>query len=201
MRDKNLNFIQFSAAVENFIESKHKISKDRRTTVVNSPTLLEEFYLVLPRKFMDFRNICITLHYIKEEPLRYRILLDMEERLTRFDSKKQLELKLLLHSKETMLKFLYLTRKYSSHEIFGNLINKGIQSLNNLKLKRRNTKILKTQRKRGYDDKGSLRPKEKWLEKYDFSFTTCQNEKEKKQYLHQKSITKLLKYLERTLIE
>lgn len=198
MRDKNLNFIQFEKSVEKFITKKSPFSKDRRTSVIDNPTLLEDYYLVIPRKFGEFRGLCILVHYIPEIALRWKLFLDLEEKLSKFDLKKQLELKLLLSSKENMLIFLYETEKYTSHEIFGNIIEAGCKAIQFLQIKRRNTKVIKTQRKRGYDDKGSLRPREKWLECYDISFTELQNEKEKKLKIHLKTYQYLDKFLRRT---
>lgn len=201
MRDKNLNFIQFEQSVEKFIATKHSFSKDRRTSVVNSPTLLEQNNVALPSKFVPLRDLCIIVHFVKEEPLRFRLLLDLEEKIGKFDLRKQRELKLLLYSKNVMLKYLFKTKKYSSSEIFGNLIFNGLKVLQSLQIRRKSTKVIKAQRKRGYDDKGSLRPREKWLECYDYSFTERQNEQEKKQNLHQKSTTFIIKYLKELYIE
>jgi len=195
MRDKNLNFIQFERSVERFISQRLTVSKDRRTSVINNPTLLEKYYLVLPTKYREFRDLCILVHYVPEEVLRFRLLLDLEDKVIKFDSKKQKILKILLYSRQICLTYLYETEEYSSHEIFGNILNNGTKVLNNLQFRRRNTKVVKAQRKRGYDDKGSLRPKEKWLPTFDISFTNLQNEKEKKLDLHQKILSYLIKYL------
>jgi hypothetical protein len=95
-----------------------------------------------------------------------------------------------------MLKFLYLTQEFSSHEIFGNIVREGLWSLRFLPVYRRNLEVRKPKRKRGYDDKGSQRPKDKWLPTFDFSFTEVQNEKEKKSDLRQTTLLRILKYLE-----
>lgn len=201
MRDKNLNFIQFEQSVENFIAKKLYLSKDRRTSVVNSPTLLEQFYLVLPSKFVDLRDLCIVVHFVKEDSLRFRLLLDLEEKFHKFDLRKQRELKLLLSSKEVMLLYLYRTKNYHSSEIFGNLIFNGTKVLKNLPIRKKSSKVKYAQRKRGYDDKGSLRPREKWLESFDYSLTEEQNEKERRLELHNKTINFIIKYLKELYIE
>lgn len=195
MRDKNLNFIQFNESVEKFVGKKLHFPKDRRTAVIDNPTLLEQYSIVLSNKYKDIEAVCIVVHFIPEIALRYRLLLDLEIKLSKFDLKKQLKLKLLLDSRQTCLSFLYETKEVTSYEIFGNILNLGCKLLNNLKLIKRSTKVVKAQRKRGYDDKGSQRPKEKWLETFDVSFTNLQNEKEKKIDLHRKTLDYLIKYL------
>lgn len=202
MRDKNLNFIQFSQSVEKQLNKKaNHYSKDRRTSVIDSPTLVENYDLVLPRKFNEVRNLCVIVHFINEDFLKWKLRLDLENKITKFDLKKQLELKLLLSSKEKMLTFLYETNKYSSHEIFGNIIGISLQDLNKVKFSKRTTKVRRTQRKRGYDDKGSLRPREKWLECFDWSFTELQNEKERNLNVHLKTIQYLENFLERKYLD
>lgn len=195
MRDKNLNFIQFSNQMEKFIRNKLYFSKDRRTSVVDSPTLLEDYIIVYPRKFSEIRSLCSIVFFVPNENLRYRLILDLEDKITKFDLKKQLQLKLLLHSREISLKYLFETKTFTSNEIFGNIVNQGCKILINLKFIKRSTKVIKPIRKRGYDDKGSLRPREKWLESFDNDFTQLQNYKEKKFDLHQKTLQYLIIFL------
>jgi beta-galactosidase beta subunit len=66
---------------------------------------------------------------------------------------------------------------------------------------KKSTKVVRPQRRRGYNDKGSLRPTEKWLESFDYSFTEEQNNKEKTLKLHKKTLTRLTKYLEELSLE
>lgn len=198
MRDKNLNFIQFwQSAEQQLTKQANHFSKDRRTSVIDSPTFLQDYDLVIPRKFNELRSLCVIVHYINEDSLKWKLRLDLEKAITRFDSKKVLELELLLKSKESMLVFLFETNRYTSHEIFGNIIGMCAKNLQLVKFKRISTKVRRSQRKRGYDDKGSLRPTEKWLERFDWSFTEAQNEKEKKLKLHLKA----LQFLEQKLQE
>lgn len=196
MRDKNLNYIKFVQSVERVVLKMHNRSKDRRTAVVDNPTLVEEFNIKLPRKFYEIRGLCIHVHYITNEALAWRLRLDLEEKIRYFDLKKQKELTLLLHSKEVCLKFLYETDRYTSHEIFGNILKQGHDAFCSLKFQRKVYKVNRPQRRRGYNDKGSLRPTEKWLESFDYSFTEEQNNKEKTLKLHLKTLTRLIKYLE-----
>lgn len=63
----------------------------------------------------------------------------------------------------------------TTNELFGavNRIAKVVVPM--LKLRRNyGSKVVKPQRKRGYDDKGSRRPSHKWIESNDISFTLSQ---------------------------
>jgi hypothetical protein len=95
-----------------------------------------------------------------------------------------------------MLKFLFETKSFTSHEIFGNIFSLGTRTLRNLPYYRKSTLVVEAIRKRGYDDKGSLRPKEQWLPNFDFTLTETQNSKEKKSDHEQKIIKRILKKFE-----
>jgi len=199
MRDKNqTTYLIFAEQIENFIKKKLQTIEILRTAVVDNPTLLEEvLFCNFPRKIINIRGLCILIHYIESESLRFKFLFDIEEGIKRYSLKEQLELKILLSSKENCLKFLFLTERYSSHEIFGNLINEGIKSLKIIKFRRKIYKINKPQRKRGYHDKGSLRSPDRWLPSYDYTLTELQNQKEYETNLHLKTLKFLIKYLEK----
>lgn len=112
------------------------------------------------------------------------------------NQKQRIEILILLNSKESTLRYLHRTKRYTSHEIFGNIINEGLKVLKNLPCYHRSTKVIFAKRKRGYDDKGSQRPKEKWLPSHDILFTTEQNYKEKKSNLRLQTVSRILKILE-----
>jgi hypothetical protein len=119
-------------------------------------------------------------------------------KFTFLNEKQRIEIQLLLDSKKTMLIYLYETNRYSSHEIFGNILRNDCKELfQTLKLKNRNRKLRKTQRRRGYQDHGSRKPAEKWLETYDISFTERMNEIEARRYHLNKLTNRLIKILEK----
>lgn len=199
MRDKNqTTLLNFKDQIENFLEKKIQTIEILRTAVVDNPTLLEDFLLEnFPKKLYQIKGLCILFHYIEPEPLRFKFLFKLEEEIKRYSLKEQRELKLLIYSKEICLKFLFETKKYSSHEIFGNILHEGIRSLRLIKLRRKIFKINKPNRKRGYHDKGSLRSQDRWLPSYDYTLTELQNKKEYETNLHLKTIDFLIKYLKR----
>jgi hypothetical protein len=125
--------------------------------------------------------------------------LDLKERNFAFLNEKQrIEIQLLLNSKETMLTYLFETKRYSLREIFGNVLRNDCKELfQTLSLKKRIRKIRKTQRRRGYQDHGSRKPAEKWLETYDISFTERMNEIEARRYHLNKLTDRLIKILEK----
>jgi hypothetical protein len=167
-----------------------------KTAVIDTPTSLEEIFFKLPKKYSELLGL-VVIHHFCPENLRWRLWLDLNEQsFSQLNNKQRIKILILLSSKENMLSFFFLTNQYTSHEIFGNIIGEGLKSLRNLPCYPRSKKVEKPKRKRGYDDKGSRRPKEKWLPQYDFSFTVAQNEKEKKSDLRQSTILRVLTYLE-----
>lgn len=200
MRDKNLNFKQFNIQFEK--ELRRNLTdfstKFFASNVLDSPNLLEEFEIIYPHNFRTLRCLCIFQWYFPDI-LHWRILLDLKERNFAFLNEKQrIEIQLLLNSKETMLTYLFETKRYSLREIFGNVLRNDCKELfQTLSLKKRTRKIRKTQRRRGYQDHGSRKPAEKWLETYDISFTERMNEIEARRYHLNKLTDRLIKILEK----
>lgn len=88
-----------------------------------------EFRLKLPGSFRLTRALAISVWYFPED-LRFLYLVELEnQNFQRFNPKQQIELKLLLSSKETMEKFLFLTQRYSGPEIFGNILGNDLLEL------------------------------------------------------------------------
>lgn len=197
MRDKNLTYQKFNIQLEKIGEkglpSLHRFLRER---VVVTPTLLEEFYLVYPKDFRLLRALSIVQWYLPEE-FHYRIWLDLTDMtFSHLNDKQNLELRILLTSKEICQKYLYETNRYTGNEIFGNILNNDLRDLEKiLKVKKRSTKIRKTQRRRGYNDHGSRKPSEKWLPSSDFTFTEYHLRKERKLKLHNQTYSRILKTL------
>lgn len=196
MRDKNLNFIQFSDQIEVYLKRKiHSIEILRRAVIDNPTFPSDDFLLYFPLKtLISYRGLAVLSYYVPEI-LGWKIREFLEERTKYLNPKDSLRLKLLLSSKESMLVYLYDTQEFSSHEIFGNLIGEGLRSLKLLKIIKKKHRVKKPQRKRGYDDKGSLRSPDRWLPDSDFTLTELQNEQEKKSDLHLKTYHYLEKHL------
>jgi len=195
MRDKNLSFIQFCNEVDSFLNRKLLLPRLLRTTVINSPTFPDTLYIRYPRKYRDLMGL-VAVHWYLPDNLKWEIHLGIwSMTLSHFNEKQKVELNLMIQSKEMTLKYLYLTRKYSSNEIFGNILGTGLKVLKDLTILPCCTKVQKAIRKRGYDDKGSLRPEVKWLPTHDYYFTLEQNEKEKNITKRNKLIDRLTKII------
>lgn len=202
MRDMNLTYLIFKNQFRQQLNRKVSKcgSKDieiLRDAVVDSPTFLSDYDIVLPRKFHHIRGLCLIWDKLPEN-VRFEVFLQLEERISAFDFKKQLELKSLIDP-EVREKYLYFTERYSSHQIFGNFIFDAIEALKVVKLKRKSTLVKKPQRKRGYNDKGTLRSfdiwSHRWKPSHDWSLTELQNKQEKTKSLQEKYLNKFVNFL------
>lgn len=202
MRDKNLNLKQFNIQLERNVK-KSFLTNDRFLTrpVFVTPTRCidpTEVKIVYPRDFRLLRILFIS-HWYYPEVLFWRIHLDLEEfSLSQLNKKQKLELRILLSSKENMEKYLYRTKRYSSSELFGNILGNDLRDLEKFlefhKIK--HSKPRRLVRRRGYKDKGSRRPSHQWKEKYDISFIEYQNELEKENLKLHKLLKRILLILE-----
>lgn len=197
MRDKNQNYIQFSEQIESFLVKKTYTIEVLRRAVIDSPTFLRDYTVSIKgNKLISLRGLAVISYYVPET-LGWKIREILEEKSKKLNFKDQLRLQCLLISKESCLVYLFETQEFSSHEIFGNLLREGLQELQRLKIYIPRYQLVKAQRKRGYDDKGSLRPSDRWLPSHDYSLTALQNEIEKKHNLH----NRIKIYLESYLLE
>lgn len=200
MRDKNLTHIQLSEDIERYLASRLCLPNSLTATVVNSPTLLDGdvWYFSYPRKFEELRGLICVVWFLNEEILKWRILGDLlEKNYSWLNRKQQIEIHLLLSSKFHCVEFLRRSKRFTSHELFGNILYTGCRQLRQLKIfQRQRGPIVRPLRKRGYDDKGSRRKPEDWLEKFDYTFDLEHYRREKIQYLQLKHINRLLKQLE-----
>lgn len=195
MRDKNLNYIQFREQIGSFLRKKTNTIEVLRRAVIDSPTLLEEYNIsIRTNKLIALRGLALISYYVPEI-LGWKIREILEERSKKLSHKDNLRLTSLLISKESALVYLYETQEFSSHEIFGNLIEEGLKALKHIKIYRIKYKVIYPKRRRGYDDKGSLRPSDRWLPDSDYSLTELQNEIEKKSDLHLRIKLRLERYL------
>jgi hypothetical protein len=82
-----------------------------------------------------------------------------EQSFSFLNDKQKIELTILLSSKENMIKYLYLTRRYSGNEIFGNILGNDLKDLSKKFVVSRKfyPKPRKKIFRRGPKDKGSRR--------------------------------------------
>jgi hypothetical protein len=193
MRDKNQTFIQFQKQVEEYVTRRLLLSSFLTTSVTIDPTVLEGYDIIYPRKYEEVENL-ILIHWFLPENLQWRVYLDLEEKeFSHFNKKQRMILSILLNSKRDCLLYFYETDNFSSHEFWGKL---GRSVKLQLKLIPKNKKITKPKRKRGYDDKGSRRPEDKWLPSHDYTFTLLHLKKDYEKYQHNRTIKRILIYFE-----
>lgn len=194
MRDKNQNYIQFSLSVEKYVSRNLTVSSFLRPPVVITPTVPDDFKIIYPKKFHQVEQL-VLIHWFLPDSLKYRIHLDLRDQsFSNFNRKQQIQLRVMLESKEVCLAWFLETEELNSNEFWGIL---GLACRITLDGYSEDKIIKRPQRKRGYDDKGGMKSEDKWLPKHDFSFTQTQNEIEKKRYLLQKTIDFILRYLSR----
>ena len=148
-----------------------------RTSVVLSPTFYEDFeqHLILPRSLRELTTLTILHYYIEEPQFRLELRLALE-RVSYF--KENFVLRLMLKSKNQMLMFLFDTNLWTTNELFGNFLSSNEESLKwlkSVKFRRKNKKVSRPKRKRGYDDKGSLRLPHTKKPTHDWSLVELQN--------------------------
>jgi hypothetical protein len=79
--------------------------------------------------------------------------------------------------KNRSLALMWLAENYHERRFYGNVketIEKLLKSLRPIPIRNRVPK--RVPRKRGYQDHGTLRPRECWRETHDYTFTELQNE-------------------------
>jgi len=198
MRDKNLTYQQLNIQLEKMKERGISLFKNfSKERVIITPTLLEDYYFSYPRDYRLLRSLVIFQWYLPME-FHFRIWLDLTEMsFSHLNEKQRIELSILLSSQENCNKYLYETKRYTGNEIFGNILGTDLKELcKKLKVKKKNYKLVIPERRRGYNDHGSLRPFDRWIPDSDFSLTEQQLLKEKEKYLIQRTIYRTLQTLE-----
>lgn len=198
MRDRiHSTYSNFKAEVEKRAEL---VSTDQRSLlrphVIDIPTFqLSENYIVrYPRSFRLLRSLAIVQWWFPEA-LHYRVWLDMSEmKFSWLNEEQRVELNVLLSDKDSCIKALYLT--YTGNEVFGNIIGSDIKDLGKeLRFSKFHYRYKPTQRKRGYDDKGTRRRAGTWLPDSDFTFTELWVEKEEELTRQTRSIRFIINFL------
>lgn len=125
-----------------------------------------EVTLSIRRKSPKFlRDLAVISHFLPET-LGFALRFSVEQENEKFVRSE--DIRLLLLSKEFAV--LYLSRKLSERDFFGNWKRKMRVTLQELSLVLRGPSFAKrTTRRRGYRDHGTLRPHHRWLPDSDWS--------------------------------
>lgn len=120
LKSKNFNFI---LRQEEYFSQKSCLWRSD-TKHPNS-----RFRVRLPRNFNLIRSLIIS-HWYFPKNLHILVHLELEERsFNWFNSKQKVEIGILLSSEINCVKYLFLTERYTSNEIFGNILGNDLNSL------------------------------------------------------------------------
>ena len=193
MRDRNhLDLLQFNIQLtKTVLRSKlyqdiekqeeyfsHKSSLWRSDT----KTPNSEFRVVLPKDFRLLRALSISLWYFPQNiQTLYRLQLE-NQTFSWLNEKQKLELSILLSSKENSQKYLYLTQRYTSFEIFGNFLG---NDLNDLK---RKIKVIFVFQRKAKKKVFRRAPKDKGTRRSDSSVSIIEKEIQRDVWINEKNI-------------
>lgn len=195
VKEISLNLQKFGTRRNTF---SHELSLEFRPDKLHSSPRIS-----YPRNFRLLRCLCIVQWYFPEN-LHFLTLTDLEkESFSWLNLKQKMEISIYLNSRETMIKYLYLTDRYSGNQIFGNILKNDLQELSK-KFKVTYESYPRPRRKvyrRGPKDKGSRRVHScgpLFLEDIQRDvFLQLEEEKfQRKLILQQNLINSLLKFLE-----
>ena len=185
MRNRDsLDFDRFQVSVNDIFRTAgyHNQIMDLTTIVIDDPTFLHEHRTLrfsLPTKLKDLKFFLIALRLMEPTWMTELILYQVQQTgIQKYDFEDRVFLRSILEiDRSYLVKFLFWTDEWSSQEFFG-LLNQGILekifSSFGIIREAKSGKVREPQRKRGYDDKGSKRPSEKWLPTDGLFFDTLQ---------------------------
>lgn len=145
-----------------------------------------DFDVILPRKFREIRALEIACWFIPDDLLKWKIISELDEIkvYTDFSNKgllNSVQIELFRDSENTMIKCLEQEVFFTKRQLFGTILQEDLRNaLNSLRIKRKNFKVRRKVRRKGYQDKGTWRSSDRWLERFDYSFVLEQQEYEKK---------------------
>lgn len=131
-----------------------------RTSVCDNPNFCDSYLtdIVLPRTKEDILRLILLLHLGIPDEFGVLIQLELEKRLNRYDELSWMQ---ILLDPKILNVWILENQEYSTRDWFGNILNERelIRLVKSLRFKKKNTVVKKVQRKRGYTDKGSLKPR------------------------------------------
>lgn len=155
----------------------HQFSEALRKQVSIDPNFLDldtSLNFKYLKKLDDIIMLIGITYYMDDTELRELVRLDLQERVLTKYGKDSVTLAVIMFSSHQFLLWLLETNRWHSRDFFGNVVRDFRKVLKTVHFNRKRTRVRKLVRKRGYRDHGSLRPSEKWLEKYDCSLTELQ---------------------------
>lgn len=156
-----------------------------RDQVIVNPNFLDEYedQVFLPRDLDSCIILGIFYSYM-DDKVNFKWYLG-EALAERSENEDFAILRYFLGSKTQTQLFLLESQRWSTRDFFGNLLTrKNIQHVTRkTKFRRKQTKVSLPARKRGYNDKGSMREDHRWLPSNDWTLDCLQEEIEKKRLI------------------
>ena len=167
----------------NSIVSDFSPTLESRIPGLVSPTFSGRFKFSCRKLHQEEAIIQLAfLHWYLEDSLRIMVRLWLEDLQLTCGNKERIT---LILSNKTISE-MYFSDTVHSRNLFGNLLEAWKEILGTLRpLQEHPRKARRVQRKRGYQDHGTLRSNSEWKETHDWSFTEFQNELE---HLRQESL-------------
>lgn len=181
MRDYPNSTTRFNSEVEKAVKRMVQLDlKNLRSDVIDSSNLHCENLTIFNLRGVSLEDqICLgLLSWFIPEEIGLLLRLDLESRLKYLGPEDRILCQQFLQSKAQSLIFLQETNLWHSRELFGNILKRNLDRF--LKLTPLSRKLKRTQRKRGYDDKGSRVPSHRWLPRFSDILTNEQNQIEEK---------------------
>lgn len=202
MRDMNQTLDELDIQLERIVGSDLQSIRLTDAVFVNPNLEYSDYRLVpVPRKLDELKALTLVSYYVEDKAVGFYLREQIRDKLKSFSLEDRLSLEILLcGKKELVLEYLLLNNEISSRTFFGNIVPLGKRLFNQLHFSRRKLgPVVKPVWRRGYKDKGTLRPITKRLPNYDYSFTDAQNEKERIDDYYQSYLNQVLEILSELL--
>lgn len=147
-----------------------------------------DFILKLPRTFRERRALSIACWFLPKEYsfLKWKLILELQDLKdnTDFSNKgllNSVQQRLLSDSEFFCLECLNSELFFSKRELFGTILQEDLKkAFFNLRIVYESNRVKRKIRRKGYQDHGTWRSPDRWLEQFDFTFNDEQNLYEKK---------------------
>lgn len=191
MKDVTLSPGQFNIQLERAVRSVLDRSEVRQMARLGNPQTPMNLHskLIWPRGYREIRALLIASWYLPEW-LKWEVVLHYNvDFIYSLDFENgglehSLEILLLTSSKEVMVKYLLECSPLSARDLFGNVLGSDlVRALRSISISQSPKKVKRKVRRRGYQDKGTWKPPDRWTDRYDLTLDRNQLYREKKKLI------------------
>lgn len=191
MKDVTLSPGQFNIQLERAVRSVLDRSEVRQMARLGNPQTPMNLHskLTWPRGYREIRALLIASWYLPEW-LKWEVVLHYNvDFIYSLDFENgglehSLEILLLTSSKEVMVKYLLECSPLSARDLFGNVLGSDlVRALRSISISQSPKKVKRKVRRRGYQDKGTWKPPDRWTDRYDQTLDRNQLYREKKKLI------------------